>query len=261
MARMSIDDMLGRDPRLLRLSKACGWSRRETAGCLILDVWPLCYDREKIDIADVDIDIAAGMDGFTQLMVNVGLAVRVTTDKVRIAGARDRIKYLQAKRAAGYRGGVKSAEVRGKEVKQTPSTRQANSKHSSSKGQASGNPSVPDSASAPVLVLDLPAPAPAVALGYSDVVARFDLLYKQRSGGASPSWGEKQGGMIKGLLGKHPAAEIIRRIEILFWHPPQFLSGSIPDIATLVQHFDKLAAPSQQAGQKPVEPPRKVKSL
>ena len=148
MARMSIDDMLGRDPRLLRLAKACGWSRRETGGCLVLDVWPLCYDREKADIADIDVDIAADMDGFAQLMVNAGLAVRVSPTKVRISGAKKRIKYLQTKQASGYKGGLKSAEARRKESKQNSSTGQANSKHSSSKGQAPVNPSVPDSASA-----------------------------------------------------------------------------------------------------------------
>jgi hypothetical protein len=260
MARMSIDDMLGRDPRLLRLAKACGWSRRETAGCLVLDVWPLCYDREKIDISDVDIDIAADLDGFAQLMVNAGLATRSAPGKVRVAGARDRIRYLQSKRAAGYRGGVKSAEVREKEVKQNSSTRQALVKHSSSKGQARGNPSAPDlpsasasaSASAPVpdppsaLVL-IPDPAPDGAPGHRDVVAKFDTLYKQAAGGRSPSWGQKQGGQIKTLLSKHSAAEVIRRMEILFWAPPRFLVGSVPDLETLVQHFDKLVAPASQS--------------
>jgi hypothetical protein len=53
--------------------------------------------------------------------------------------------------------------------------------------------------------------------------------------------------MINGLLEKHSADEIIRRIEILFWSPPQFLSGSLPDVGTLVQHFDKLALPANRS--------------
>lgn len=256
MARMSIDDMLGRDTRLLRLAKACGWSVRETAGCLVLSVWPLCYDRERAELDDVDIDTAADMDGFAQLMVNTGMAVRTKPGKVRVSGAKDRVRYLQEKRAAGYRGGVKSGESRKKDPKQNSSTSEANSKQTASTGQARGNPSasvLPSasaSASAPVsdpvpaLVLDHCEPSGSP--GYPDVVARFDTLYKQRTGGASPSWGKRSGGMINGLLARHPAAEVIRRIEILFWQPPQFLSGSVPDLGTLVQHFDKLAAPAQE---------------
>lgn len=163
MARMSVDDMLGRDPRLMRLAKACGWSRRETAGCLVLDVWPLCYDREHHELADIDIDIASGVDGFAQLMVDAGLAVRVRRDRVRVAGAKKRIAYLRAKKAAGYAGGLKSAEARRKEVKQNASTGQAESKQTSSKPQAAGNPSVPSSVPAPVLVpasASPPDPAP-----------------------------------------------------------------------------------------------------
>jgi uncharacterized phage protein (TIGR02220 family) len=156
VARMSIDDMLGRDPRLLRLAKACGWSKRETAGCLVLDVWPLCYDREKSELDDVDIDVAADMDGFAQLMVNAGLAARVRPGRVRISGSKERIKYLQSKRDAGYKGGLKSGESRSKQTKQNSSTSEANSKQTSTTGQASGNPSasasVPPSASASVPV-------------------------------------------------------------------------------------------------------------
>lgn len=45
MARMSVDDMLSRDPRLTRLAKAAGLSKYEVAGRLVLEVWPICYDR------------------------------------------------------------------------------------------------------------------------------------------------------------------------------------------------------------------------
>lgn len=254
MARMSVDDMLGRDPRLMRLAKACGWSRRETAGCLVLDVWPLGYDRESSDLLDADIDTAAGMDGFAQKMVEADLAVRRSTDRIRLRGLRDRIKYLKDKRAAGMRGGRKRVEnIRESgqaNSKQTPSKLQAPVKQTSSTSgstpQADGNPSASASASAPVSAPD-PVPdlqsAPVGALGHKDVVARFHSLYVQASRGQKPSWGEKQGGMINTLLKKHPAHEIIRRTEILFSAPPKFLIGTTPDLETLVQHFDKLATP------------------
>lgn len=261
MARMSIDDMLGRDPRLLRLAKACGWSKRETAGCLVLDVWPLCYDRERHELADVDVDVAADMDGFAQLMVNAGLAVRAKTGFVRISGAKERIRYLQAKRDAGYRGGLKSGESRKKEPKQNSSTSEANSKQTASKGQAPGNPSAPDlpSASAPVSASAsaLPSvsdPPPALVLipegpagpTRAEAIDAFHRAFKKRANGAKPTWGAKQIGQVDGLLAKHSPAEVIRRTEILFNSPPAFLAGCQPDLSTLVLHFDKLAAPAQE---------------
>ncbi len=260
MARMSIDDMLGRDPRLLRLAKSCGWSRRETAGCLVLDVWPLCYDREKSDIADIDIDIAADMDGFAQLMVNSGLAVRVGPGKVRVSGAKKRIKYLQAKQASGYKGGLKSAEARNKESKQNSSTGQANSKQPSSKGQAAVNPSVPDSASAsvspPVLVPDPPPvqdqrASPAATdepkVNHQPAIRHFEDRYLVAEGGAY-SWPKGHAAAIHRLVKLHGLDEVIRRTDLLFdgkgptWIKPPFTVG------TLSSQWNAITKDSGQTG-------------
>jgi hypothetical protein len=249
MARMSIDDMLGRDPRLLRLAKACGWSKRETAGCLVLDVWPLCYDRERPEIDDVDIDVAADMDGFAQLMVNAGLATRLKPGKVRISGAKKRVKYLQEKRAAGYRGGIKSAESRNKEVKQNSSKPQAEGKQTSSTGQAAGNP-IPTpiltptatdtpkerAAEPPPLVL-----VPAEPKSKSPQQQLTDLFFAgfaATTNGSKPTWTEKQAGQIAQLLTKHPLAELVARMEFMFagkakWPPPPYT------LDTFVSNIDK----------------------
>lgn len=134
MARMSIDDMLSRDPRLMRLAKLCGWSKRETAGALVLDVWPLCYDRERSKLPVADVDAAAELDGFALKMVESGLAVRVGDDQIRISGAKHRIEYLRKKQQAGSKGGRKSGESR-------RNRREANSKQTASTPQAPANPS------------------------------------------------------------------------------------------------------------------------
>lgn len=110
MARMTIDDKFGRDPRLLKLAKLCEWSRRETMGCLF-DVWSVCYDRESEYLSDVDIDIAAEREGFAGLLMESRLA-KPTKRGIRIAGVKDRIKYLRDSRKHGRSGGLKSAETR-----------------------------------------------------------------------------------------------------------------------------------------------------
>lgn len=123
MARMSIDDKLLRDPRVLRLARACGWSRRETVGAL-LDVFAVAYDRERDTLPIADIDIAAEREGFADLMFEVDLAEQVRAG-VRIKGAKERIKYLTAKAEAGRVGGIKSGESRRKSAKQKRSNHEA----------------------------------------------------------------------------------------------------------------------------------------
>jgi hypothetical protein len=145
MARMSIDDRALRDPRILRLARLTGWSRRETIGAL-LDVWAVCYDRETPLLLPQDIDIAAEADGFSAKMVEVELARPARGNRlVHVCGVKDRIHYIAAKRDAGRVGGLKSAETRAKapkhEVKQSSSTQ-------GSGAQASGNPLPLASASA-----------------------------------------------------------------------------------------------------------------
>lgn len=99
------------------------------------------------------------------------------------------------------------------------------------------------------------------------VIAAFEARYTERNGRGA-SWGATQGNMIKQLLAKHPADEIIRRIGILFDSPPLFLANCSPDLGTLVQHFDKLVAPASfangtRAGPATREPeqPRKIPTL
>lgn len=148
MARMSVDDSVQRDPRITKLAKLTGWTRRETLGCLVMDVWPITYDQRTAIVAADLIDLAAGMDGFAQYMVDSGLATWARgSRKIRIGGAEERIEYLDHKRKAGRVGGLRSGESRNKNPSSGGST-----------PQAAGNPPVPPPvpvpASSPVPVLE-----------------------------------------------------------------------------------------------------------
>ena len=118
MARMSVDDRFLRDPRVKKLAKLCGWSRRETMGAL-LDVWAVAYDRAQPTISAEDVDLAAELEGFTAKMVEAGLAQRRPGGKrggyggdVWISGVSKRVEYLADARSKGSVGGKKSGEVR-----------------------------------------------------------------------------------------------------------------------------------------------------
>lgn len=251
MARMSIDDMVVRDPRVTKLAALVGWSRREVVGCLVMDVWPICYDQRESVIASDLVDIASGHDGFAAAMVECGLAEWARGNrKVRIKGARERIEYLDHKRKSGSVGGLRSAESRRK-----------NSSTAASSAQARGNPPVPDPSPSPVpdpvpvpeereaataprspALLELTAKVDAAtgqpAEGHRQAVADFDARYRAAYG-TKPSWGKKQGAQMGTLLRAHGLAEVQRRIAILFDTPPPWLRGPY-DLGTLVQHFDKL---------------------
>ncbi len=172
MARMSIDDKMARDPRIDRLARMCGWSRRETRACME-DVWALCYDRIVPYLPADDIETAALRDaisepkvGFVDSIKKCGLARdAVARDRffekkdgtklpwpdsewrgrVYLAGTSERIGYLLTQKEAGHRGGVKSGESR--RNRDEGSLKQPSSERSSDP-QGSTNPSASASASA-----------------------------------------------------------------------------------------------------------------
>lgn len=259
MARMSIDDKFLRDPRVIRLGHAFGWRRQEAMGRL-LDVYAVSYDREMDVLSSDDIDVAAEHEGFSARMVEVGLGERVRSG-IRISGAAKRIAYLTGKHDAGRNGGLKSGESRRNSSKHS-------AKHAEKNPEARGNPPdvVPDPVPDPVVVV-VPDPVLVPDQEYSPsaraaragapgrlpssdhalVVAAFHDRFLARYGSA-PTWGSKQGSQVKRMLKAHPAAELVKRIAILFESPPAFLASCPPDMGTLEQHLDKLAAPSRSHG-------------
>lgn len=179
MARMSIDDKVVRDPRIDRLARLCGWSRRETRACME-DVWALCYDRVVPYLPADDIEVAATRDAITPPMTSFvdaikacGLARDATArdrffekkdgsklpwpdgewrDRVYLAGASERIGYLLTQKDAGHRGGLKSGESRRNQAEgslKQPSSRASSDPQGSTNPSASASVPDPSSASAP----------------------------------------------------------------------------------------------------------------
>ncbi len=260
---MSIDDKVGRDPRITILALALGWSKRELVGCLVLDVWPLCYDQESALVSERIIDAAAGHPGFAVAMVEAELATRDRSGKLRITGAAKRIAYLDHQKKSGREGGLKSAELRANRSKGTPRVREASLKQTSSDGQGSGNPSVPDTVpdtatapdTAPDAVPEDGDPAGAGSqVAHQPAVAEFDSRYRAAYE-TKPTWGAKQVGQLKKLVASHGIDEVLRRIGVLFEAPPSFLAGP-HDVGTLVQHFDKLVRPASPRPAQRAAPPR-----
>lgn len=176
--------MVGRDPRVRLLAKSLGWSVRETVGCLVIDVWPICYDQMTHLISERVLDAAADREGFATALIESELAHRDRSGKVYVAGAKKRIKYLEDKQRAGHEGGVKSAESRRKTPKQTSST-------SGSTPQARRNPPVPD----PFLVPDS-APDPVVVPEKKEKSSAAPISRKSKE----PSYTEHEQASVRVIL-------------------------------------------------------------
>ena len=85
-------------------------------------------------------------------------------------------------------------------------------------------------------------PEPEETASHQEAVDTFHQAYLGAYS-SKPRWTDKQIGMMVQLVKSHGSAEVVRRIGILFTSPPSFLKGP-HDVATLVQHFDKLVRPA-----------------
>ena len=224
MANMSIDDMFLRDPRVARLAQSQGWSKYEARGRL-LDVFAIVYDRAHSGrghfLEADDIDTAAEFPGFAELLIRFDLAVKQDDqdgEAIRIRGSSKRTGYLKAKVAAGRKGGRKSGESRRnsalKQTKQTLAEQRSKNEPKSTLPNTNTTVTVaPPSGAAESLELQLEVPAS--KSDHGRVVDAFDSAYAAAYE-SKPSWGPKQGAMVKALLKSQTAPEVIRRIGIMF---------------------------------------------
>lgn len=180
---------------------------------------------------------------------------------LRFRGGEGRLDWLEKKRAAGSKGGkVRAKRAAAQAAKQTAQAkpkqclpRGSKQNQASGSGSGSGSGSSPPSEERDVsprgATPPTSGPEPPKVEGYQETVQHFDERYRAAHGGAKPTWGARQGKLLKGLLKTHGAAEVQRRINVLFDAAPAWLDGR--DIGTLAQHFDKLAQPTARTGAGP----------
>jgi hypothetical protein len=259
MARMSVDDSVQRDPRITRLAQLTGMTRREVVGCLVCDVWPICYDQKSPAIVASMVDVAADRTGFADAMVASGLASWTRGNvKVRIAGAAERIAYLDKKKKAGRVGGLKSAKSRSKNSSITPDD-----------AQARRNPPVPDSAPSPVpdsalVLVPVPVPSPvpekrrkpsaspggelAIVKPMTDHQQAIDYFHEAylAAYGEKPDWKGAPIKLLADLVKNHGLAAVCSKVDRLFagqhpsWLKPPFT------VMTLKAHWNSLVDSTAQ---------------
>lgn len=262
-----------KEERVLVIAEIAGYNRHEAIGRLV-DLWAWCTDRHLEDAPEDCDGYAVSEQVVCRFLGPLGVRAILGDNcdalalgelrpdgLIYLRGTSETVSRLRMYRSTASAGGIARTTTK-------PVTRRGGrfSKGSTipparHQQDTSGSPAVDQqrTSSAPAGTsvkpqatshqpaeeeeLSLEPSAPRPASDHKLVIAAFDARY-ELAYGVKPTWGKTQGGMVKRLLAKHSAAEIGRRIAILFDAPPAFLAASPRDLPTLVQHFDKLVAPT-----------------
>lgn len=82
--------------------------------------------------------------------------------------------------------------------------------------------------------------------GYQEFVAAWDAGFLARYG-SKPTWGAKQGAIVKRLLKRHGFDVVAERARRLLSDPPSWVEGAV-DLGFLESQFDRLAQPVAAQG-------------
>lgn len=246
MSSVRIEDDAFGDLRYERLARECGLADADHARGKMARLWRQCTAEKRYSLAVEDVQAVLGDNAVTGLVASrLG---EVVNGGIRIKGTKGRIEWLEKLRKNGKFGKLGGRPT--KVSKQNPrgypdGFRELTPPSPVSSPSPSPSPvSVPAQAETPEKGPVKPAQRPEskALAGQAETIEAFDAAYRLAYS-VKPTWGVKQVGQIKGLIGKHGAEEVQRRIRNLFASPPDWLQPPF-DVGTLVQHFDKFALAS-----------------
>lgn len=235
---------LGR--RIAGVRKASRRTYRRVGLAAMVELWSYCTERGITEVDGEEVNDLLDHDEAASAIVDSELADQ-NGAAIRLRGA-DKLTWLKDRRTNASKGGAarsKSAK-RAKDGTYAPAETE-NRVVESTPAESSPSISISTSINSKTrqeVVATPPArskrarskPPP----GYREFVSHFDGLYSTAYG-SKPTWGAKQGAMVKRLLKDHGLDECRRRCSIMFEQPPDWLSPPF-DLGTLVQHFDKFSA-------------------
>lgn len=102
--RVNVDEQALNEPRVKRMAKRLGRTHYEVLGRLV-HVWMLCYSRRSAVLSEVDLDIAADLDGFAAALVAEEMGEHDESGGIYVRGVTTRIEFLEAQSEKGKRSG------------------------------------------------------------------------------------------------------------------------------------------------------------
>lgn len=259
-----IEDEAFSDRRYGVLARILGLPDADCARGKMAAVWRQCTQQQTHILSGEMVREVLGENGPDALIISeLG---EVVDGGIRICGTRGRIEWLARLRKNGKKGGR---------------PRKPNGNHLVSQNTDSGKPGVNPPAPAPAPAttkeeerglapldlfkakVDLAAEqavvdranratkAPKVHPDRARVIDAFHQRFKTASG-EKPTWGPKEVGQIGGLLKKHPADVLIRRINFMFdgkakWPPPPY------SLDVFVTNIDRWVEQAPQINTRPME--------
>lgn len=221
---MFVDLKVFTDARVKKLAERYQWSKRETLGAL-LEVWSLIYVRHSAVIADDDIDVVAGVEGFASALVAVASLARRVEHGIHLKGA------------------DAALELRARLLRENDALKPAKKSESSNarvrvreRMRGSVCKGVEDVSVDPDL-----ADTKKMSKGEKGEIVTlkeaFVFLYKKHHRGESPSWNK---GDLKNLLAmtrQHGDVVVLQRMRFMFTTPPSWLQPPFT-MRTLIRNFD-----------------------
>lgn len=240
------DDAFG-DLRYETLAQVAGLADADHARGKMARMWRQCTAERIYILTEAEVCAVLGPRGVSAIIA-ARLGDQVSRG-IRIRGTKGRIEWLANLRENGKKGG--RPRKANKETRQKPSGFGESNPPSPSPSHSPVSAPAPVQGSeiapaAPSSEPDKPAKAKRKAEakptppGYAATIATFHAAYEAQTG-SKPTWGAKQGAMVKRLLESHGADETQARIARLFAGAIAAWCAAPYDIGTLVQHFDKLA--------------------
>jgi hypothetical protein len=120
--RVNMDSSIATDSRFKLVAHRLGVNLREVVGaCYFL--WLDCYERRSDRLRRIEVEVSAGITGFTDALLAEELATQLDGDLILIHGVKQRIEFLGAQSKKGSKGGKARAK---KAKEQAQANAQAN---------------------------------------------------------------------------------------------------------------------------------------
>lgn len=248
-ASVRIEDEAFSDLRFDVLATLCQLADADHARGKMAVLWRQCTALSSYVLSEAMVRAVLGENGPSALC-EAGLG-ELAKDGIRICGTRGRIEWLKKLRSNAKKGGLAKAAKR-----QPVGKPQGMPGGSQEPAKSLPPPCPPAPAPAPIQREEIVASPPArdfrlevvrakttseprdkTPPSWQPAVDAFDGYFRASHGGARPTWGAKQIAMLKPLVQKHGAAEVVRRIGVARDNPPKFPPQPW-DLRTFVAHFD-----------------------
>lgn len=242
MPNVRVDDECFDDPRFSVLGASLSIDP-DLARFKMIRVWRYCTRIGSHLLEQKYFNALFGHDNASRFALESGLCIKDKSGKIYVKGTKGRIEWLAKLKENAKKGGKSKALKSKANGKLSATKRQPVAKQKAKQSAAFSIEEEEAKAKAEVKVEAVPGKDTGPP-GHSDFIDHFHRLFQAANGGAAPSWGSRNGKIVKDLLAEHGFDECRKRATNMFEAPPPFPPPPY-DLASFKLHFDKFASPGK----------------